>query len=217
MKLKHSLSIALGGYTVNLIVYLLTTFLFNGEAYQNVYAWVNNSGNYITRTANNVNTLFYVFLFLGCIFFIISLLKMKKNMKLQSLATITAILFGISLAYNLILQIWDLSAMLGGKREVNVYFWSFAFDGIMTWIDWLANLGLLIMFVSMKNLMPLTRTIGIIVSLLTILHWLAVLFGVNVYEPMINQTFVMTFKLLWCTTLLLLCMNCDLLEEKASC
>lgn len=214
MKLKHTLSIALGGYTVNLIINLATTFLFNEEAFQNVYTWINNSGDYITRTANNVNTLFYVFVFLGYIFFIISLLKMKKNMKLQAIATITAILFGISLAYNLTIQFWDLSAMLGEEKEVNVYFWSFALGGIMSWIDWFAHLGLLIMFICMKKLMPLTRIIGVIASLLTILRLLAVLFGINVYEPMINQTFFFVNRILWCTMLLLLCMNSDLLEEK---
>ena len=47
MKLKHTLSIALGGYTVNLIINLATTFLFNEEAFQNVYTWINNSGEVV--------------------------------------------------------------------------------------------------------------------------------------------------------------------------
>ena len=216
MKLKHTLSIALGGYTINLIVDLLCTFLFNGEMYQTVYRAYTNNSSY-TFSCSNISTLFYIFLFLGCIFFITSLLKMKKNIKLQPLATITAVLFGISLAYNLMLQLWHLSAILGGKGEVNVYFWSFGFNGIMSWIDWLAHLGLLIMFACMKNLMPMTRIIAIVACLFPILHLLAGLFGIDVYAPMISQTYIITNGMLWCTMLLLLCMNSDLLEENASC
>lgn len=212
MKLKHTLLIALGGYTIYFIVNLLCTFLFNGEMFQTVYQAYTNNSSY-TFSCNNISTLFYIFLFLGSIFFIVSLLKMKKSTKLQPLATITAVLFGISLAYNFILQLWDLSAMLGGKGEVNVYFWSFGFNGIMSWVDWLAHLGLLIMFASMKNLMPMTRIIAIVACLLPILHLLAGLFGIDVYAPMISQTYVVVNGMLWCTMLLLLCMNSDLLEE----
>ena len=71
----------------------------------------------------------------------------------------------------------------------------------------LVNLLLLVVFCRMKNLIPLTRIIGILACLIPIIYHMATLFGINVYTPMLGQTFIITNGLLWCTMLLLLYMN----------
>lgn len=80
-------------------------------------------------------------------------------------------------------------------------------------IDILANILLIVIFCRMQKLTSSTRIIGIAACLLPIINKVAVLLGMDVYTPMISQTYLIVNGMLWCSMLLLLYSNSELLEE----
>ena len=232
MKLRYSLLIAFGCCTIHFIAQCLSIFLLNGEEYMTIFECDRVRG----MSFNNINVWFGIFGVLTMVFFAISLLKMQRNVRPKGLNTTVVILECLSAFYSLLILIpklhiiilyggqhligdWDYWEVTG--REIAPMLYKILFNDHLYISLWdsqinivhnlivvpLVNLLLLVVFCRMKNLIPLTRIIGILACLIPIIYHMATLFGINVYTPMLGQTFIITNGLLWCTMLLLLYMN----------
>lgn len=245
MKLKYVLWTALCCSVINFVVQCSSIFLLNGEEFMTVFgcerirslslsnlnAWFGNLGI--------LATIFFIIFLLKMQKYIKPKIVTKTLVVLECIAVLYSALFLIPELHITILYggqhivgDWDYWEKTG--RNIAPLLYDILFDnhlyaslyfghtmnvvqGIFNMIiDPLANLLLIVLFFRMKNLMPLTRIISIMACLLPVIHRVMVLSGVNVYAPMINQTYFVVNGVLWCTMLLLLCMNSDLLEENVS-
>lgn len=245
MKLKYSLLIALGCYTIHLIAWCLSLFLLNGEEYMTIF----NCDRIRGMSFNNISAYFGIFGILGTVFFAISLLKMRSNIKPKILCITVVILKFISAFYSLLFLIAQLhiTILYGGQhfigdwnyweetgREIAPMLYKILFNDHLYASMWfsstanviqnifnfiinpLTHLLLIVFFCCMKKLMQLSRIIGVVTCSLPIIYRIVAIAGVNVYEPMIHQTYLVADRIMWCTMLLLLCINSEKLERNES-
>lgn len=242
MKLKYSLLIALGCCTIHLIAQCLSIFLLNGEEYMTIFNCdrirgmsFNNIGAYF-GIFGMLSTVFFAISLLKMQCNIKPRILCTTVAILNLISAFYSLLFLIPQLHITILYggqhiigNWDYWEETG--REIAPMLYKILFNDHLyasLWfspasnviqdifdliIDPLTNLLLIVVFCCMKRLMPLSRIIGVGTCLLPIIYRIAVIAGVNVYESMIYQTYFVANGVMWCTMLLLLCINSQSLKR----
>lgn len=241
MKLKRVLLIALCFSVINFVARCLNQFILNGEEYMTIFSCERvrtlsfGNLNVWYSIFGLLATIFFIVALLKMQKYIMPKYVVKTLVVLECIVVLYSIIFlipelHITILYGgqHIIGDWDYWKETGCNIAPMIY--RILFDdhiyaslyfgetmsivgGVFNLIDILANILLIVIFCRMVKLTSSTRIIGITACLLPIIYKVAVLLGIDVYTPMISQTYFIINGMLWCSMLFLLHSNSDLLEE----
>lgn len=241
MKLKRVLLIALCCSIVNFVARCLNQFILNGEEYMTIFSCERVRSMSFSNLSvwfsilGILATIFFIVALFKMKEYVKPLIVVKTLVALECLAVLYSLIFLIpelhiimlyggqhivgdwgyweETGYNIAPMIYRI--LFNDHIYASLYFGETmsVVGGVFNLIDILANILLIVIFCRMMKLTSSTRIIGIAACLLPIIYMVAVLLGIDVYTPMISQTYLIVNGMLWCSMLLLLYSNSDLLEE----